>query len=140
MTPYARTLGGWSYRDAVCCGMPHHGAHYTADDVRRYEMDEGARCLVCGKPATEVHHEPEKRISFTMRTPWGYFVLKPALIALCSDCHRLRSDKRIWITRRWDDESDEELWWSGEMLSHGINAHSPALSEMGRWEVTDARA
>ena len=131
----ADVLSGWTLRDASCCGMPHHGAYYTADDIRRYRMEDGARCLVCGKPAKHVHHEPEKRLSFTMRTKWGWFVLKPALIALCPDCHRLRSNKRIWIDWVWNDGEHEERWFDGHLLAHGYLAHSKRLYELGKWEI-----
>ena len=86
----ADTLMGWSYDKAKSCGMPCVGARYTADDVRKYELVEGALCTVCGKPATDVHHEPNGRMPFCMKTKWGLFVLKPSLIALCRECHEKR--------------------------------------------------
>lgn len=131
----SRTLNGWSYRKAKCFGMPHHGAKYTGGDVRRYERDPEALCMVCGRPATETHHEPNGRNYFTLRTSWGTFVLKPALIALCRDCHEKRTRNELSILWEWNTEQDEAAWWSGHLLAHGLSAHSPLLYALGGWHV-----
>lgn len=135
----AKQLHGWSYEKAKCFGMPHFMAHYTSADVRKYERDEGAVCMVCGKPATETHHEPNGRSYFLLMTPMGRFSLMPALIALCRDCHRARTENRLSIEWEWDSDEIEAKWWSGELLSHGFKAHSPHLNELGRWVVKWSR-
>lgn len=146
--PPASTLCGTPLEIASSFGMPHVGARYTADNVNRYRLEDGARCAVCGRPATNAHHEPPKgsggkHRQFTMWTPWGRFILKPALIALCGSgttgCHGMRHEGRVSFTWEWYDEKDAERWWSGELLSHGYSPHDPMLNELGYWRVERKR-
>ena len=124
-----------SRHKALLYGMPHIGAHYERDDVNSHRLDDGALCAVCGRRATQAHHCPPKSTgrSVLMRTEWGQFVLKPALIALCAECHARVHRHEIeprWI---WNDDECLEEWAAGYLLSHGYPAHSPRLNELGRW-------
>lgn len=132
----ASLLNGWSYEKASCFGMPHFMARYTSGDVRSYERDADARCMVCGRPATETHHEPNGRLYFTLRTKRGIFVLKPALIALCRECHDLRTKNGLSIRWSWNSEVDESMWWDGYLLSHGYRPHDGRLLDFGRWVIS----
>ena len=130
----SRTLHGWSYEAAKCMGMPHFMARYTSGDYRKYKKDQDAECMVCGRPATDVHHQPFREY-FELRTGWGTFVLKPALITLCRECHEKVEHSEISIKWEWDSDEYEERWWNGDLLAHCFNAHSKALSELGGWHV-----
>lgn len=139
MTPSSSVLGGMDYESARLYGMPHVSAAYTGEGVRLYRLEEGARCLACGRPATNAHHEPPKGHgrSWVLRTPWGRFVLRPALIALCGSgttgCHGDRHSGLLRFRWEWDDEEDEEAWWNGFLLSHGYHPHDRGLYKFGRW-------
>lgn len=136
-------LRGMPYSKAKCFGMPHHMAFYTSGD--RHSLQAGATCLVCGRPAQSAHHEPQKGFggkTWTLRTPKGAFVLRPALIALCGSgttgCHGKRHSGLLRIEWAWDDPAWEDAWFSGEILSMGIRPHSPELYGFGHWEVSHA--
>lgn len=133
-------LRGMPYQKAKCFGMPHHDAFYTSGD--RHSLQAGARCLACGRPAESAHHEPQKGTggqTWTLRTSKGAFVLRPALIALCGSgttgCHGKRHAGLLRIEWFWDDPAWEEAWFSGEVLSMGIEPHSPELLGYGHWEL-----
>ena len=134
-------LNGISYAKAANYGMPNIGCHYCTSYVNSHWLDEGARCAVCGKPATNAHHEPAKGTSstWTMKTPYGSFQLNPSLVALCGSgttgCHGKRHNGRISFQWVWDDQAMEELWFNGFMLSRKRMEHSPDLYEWGHWEV-----
>ena len=135
MIPDSSVLHGTSYKKAKCCGMPHFMARYTSGDIKHYKRKHDAICMICGRPATETHHEPPGRLYFDLRTKWGIFMLRPALITLCHECHELRTNNRLSISWEWNDEETEELWWSGYLLAHGYPAHSPRLYDLGGWHV-----
>ena len=133
---------------ALCYGMPNIGARYTRDDVRAYELlDDYVPCAVCGRPATNVHHEPPRSSSsagrkrpgsLLLRTEMGQFVLKPSLIALCGSgttgCHGKRHCGLLRIRWEFYEESDAEKWLSGWYLSRpDWSPHSERLYEIGRW-------
>ena len=139
----ASVLRGMPYSKAKCFGMPHHMAFYTSGD--RHSLQAGATCLVCGRPAESAHHEPQKGMggqTWTLRTPKGAFVLRPALIALCGSgttgCHGKRHSGLLRIEWVWDDPAWEEAWFSGEVLSMGVRPHSPELLGFGHWEASHA--
>lgn len=135
-------LNGLSSKWASLYGMPHLGAEYRSDDVDSHRRLHGAVCAVCGSEATDVHHIPPKSKgrTFAMRTPIGIFLLKPALFALCHRCHMgFHGDvgrppllTAEWV---WNDEETAERWYSGELLSHGIQPNSPRLLSLGKWKV-----
>lgn len=140
---------GWSYDRASLCGMPHLGAAYLADDVRKYARTASVCQLCRRKRAANTHHSPDRR-SFDLRTAYGIFVLKPALFALCGSgttgCHGLIEANRIEVRWEWDTQEFADLWWDGWTLSHGTPPHSPKLFEQGcyvfssgssEWEVRE---
>lgn len=134
-------LGGMSYEKAANYGMPHIGCSYRTSYVNSHQCEEGARCAVCGRLASNSHHEPPKGTSsvWTMKTVHGTFALKPALIALCGSgttgCHGDRHNGRVRFQWVWDDEAMEALWFNGFLLSHGVPPHSPKPYQWGHWEV-----
>lgn len=136
--PDASQLRGLSYAKAKLCGMPHLGASYAGGGIERTRLGDGALCALCGRPATNAHHEPPRSNgAFLLPTKWGMFVLKPALIALCGSgttgCHGARHDRRVAFEWRWADADAEALWWSGYLLSHGYPPHSRRLLDLGGW-------
>ena len=124
----------------ACYGMPHFMAEYTADDTDKYRRAEGAICVVCGRPATDVHHVPPKSTarSVVMETPAGKFVLKPALMAMCRECHEAYHRGLVRVRWEWD-EGQRELWESGWLLAHRGFAHGGWLYGHGRWVFWDER-
>ena len=143
--PKMEQLCGLSYEVAECYGKPHIGAHYAGGGVRSHKKDDFACCAICGRPVGSVHHNPplSKGHMFLLRTKWGQFVHKPALIALCGSgttgCHdgfhggaRYRAH---WV---WDCDEYAEMWWSGEFLK-SMRPHDPRLYKYGRWVIHDAR-
>ena len=143
----AKQLNGLSLEKAECFGKPHILASYTApDNVRKYRHEEGL-CPVChSRLITNTHHQPD-RVSFTMRTKWGIFVLKPALFGLCGSgttgCHGLIEANKLNVEWVWDKPRYLEDWWSGYTLAHmlklGITPHSPKLYEQGCWVFSGER-
>lgn len=135
----ASSLGGLSREAATKYGMPHIGAEYYGEGVNAYRPLDRPRCPVCGRPASNVHHEPAKGSTgtWTLRTKVGIFVLRPALIALCgtgtTGCHGERHAGLLRVSWRWDDPVDEEAWLNGFLLSHGFEPHDPRLYGYGCW-------
>lgn len=138
----SRTLRGLSMERAEMYGKPHWLASYdspnpTKEGISRYAMAEGAWCMVCGRPATNVHHVPARRHSlFTLETERGTHILRPSLIALCGSgttgCHGDVHDGRIRIEWAWDADGND--WWDGRLLE-AFAPHDPELYELGRWQV-----
>lgn len=120
---------------AMLYGMPHMGAHYKSDNVNSHRLDEGALCSVCGRMAQHAHHCPpkSKARSILLQSEWGQFVLKPALIAVCAECHARIHRHEIQPKWLWNNEEDARLWADGYLLAHGYCAHSEKLNELGRW-------
>lgn len=129
--------------------MPNLSAAYHADriDATHWEGDY-PECQVCGKSVRPfaVHHEPPRsKGSLLLQGEWGQFVVKPALILLCEQCHRDRHDRGTLSFRwEWDTPEDEELWLSGWFYAHGYQEHDRRFFEHGRivveshgmrWEV-----
>lgn len=128
---------------SACCGMPHLGARYTGPGVNDYRLDDGAACAFCGRLAAHAHHEPPKGTGggvLHLATPEGTFDLRPALIALCPECHESRHAKggpeRLGIRWEWDDPIQAMRWWRGGMLAGGTEPHSPDLFGSGRYALT----
>lgn len=134
MNPCSTVLNGTSYENAKSFGAPHFMARYTGSGYGSYKRDPDAVCFVCGRPATETHHAPY-RDYFALRTKWGTFVLKPALVALCRECHEDIEHSRKHLVWVWNSDEIERMWWSGYILSHGYKPHSEHLYKLGRWTV-----
>lgn len=143
MRPAGCILHGAPYERASLYGMPHIGSLYQGRSAR---LEEGARCAVCGMPATNSHHMAPKGMggggsTFELRTVRGVFILRSPLMALCGSgctgCHGLFPPQGSELSVRWawDDEETEAMWWSGRLLSYGIEPHSPGLYLLGRYEI-----
>lgn len=140
MTPQAWQLRGTPYERAKCYGAPNWHAVYT--DGLRYRLIAGARCMVCGRPATNAHHEPPKGMggvkAWELRTERGPYVLRPALIALCGSgttgCHGARHRGELSFRWEWDDEGTEAAWWDGTLPSR-LRDNQTELYLHGRWVV-----
>lgn len=143
MTPLSWQLRGMSYERAKCYGAPNWDARYTSGTA--YRLVPGARCMVCGRPATNAHHEPPKGMSgvreWELLTPKGPRLLRPALIALCGSgttgCHGARHRGEVRFYWDWDSEENEEAWWSGTIPEHH-DMNDACLYTWGHWTV-DAR-
>ncbi len=135
---------GLSHEVAERYGKPHFMAHYlsgnaTAKSVDRYMVEEDAFCIVCGRSATNAHHEPPKGImrTFPMATDHGLWLLRPSLLAVCgtgtTGCHGKIHAKLLRIEWVWDEPGFEDAWWNGSLLESS-EPHSP--SEVGCWRIT----
>lgn len=138
---------------AIKYGMPNIGCHYTRDDVAATAPDDDwVACAVCGKTARQCHHEPPRSASRThdpktgrkmngallLQTPRGQFVLKPALMALCKECHDKRHALQIEIAWQFDTEEYRSQWLDGYLLSRPhIKAHGQNLYGYGCWHFHD---
>ena len=136
---------------AIRYGMPNIGCHYTRDDVAATAPDDDwVGCVACGKTAHQCHHEPPRSASrakgsgktkngaLLLETPRGKFVLKPALIALCRECHAKRHNGQLEIAWAFDTEEYERQWLDGYLLSRmHIDAHSEHLYGYGCWKIHD---
>ena len=127
---------------SACCGMPHLGARYTGPGVNAYRLDDGALCAFCGRPAAHAHHEPPKGTGggvLHLATPHGVFDLRPALVALCPECHEARhakgGDGRLSVRWEWDTPLLAMAWWRGDVLAGGTEPHSPELFGSGRYAL-----
>ena len=140
MTPASWQLCGMPYERAKCYGAPNWMAAYTVG--LNYRLLGGARCMVCGRPATNAHHEPPKGIGgvkeWRLETPKGPRLLRPALIALCGSgttgCHGMRHRNELAFRWEWDSEEEESLWWDGTFPS-AMEDNDPRLYLHGRWVV-----
>ena len=120
-------------------GKPHLGAHYTAEDYRRYALDENARCAVCGRRATDVHHVVRRSTihSWTVNTPIGRFVAMSPLFALCRGCHEKFHQVQLDVTWEWNDEDCREAWESGDILAHVCPPGHERIFDYGHYILTD---
>lgn len=128
---------------SACCGMPNLGARYTGPGVNDYQLDEWAVCAFCGRPAAHAHHEPPKGTGggvLHLATPEGTFDLRPALIAMCPECHEARhakgGDERLRIRWEWDNPMLAMRWWKGGMLAELAEPHATELYAFGRYVLT----
>ena len=143
--PHSRQLRGLSYEVAECYGKPHIMARYDGSSVKSHRREEDAVCVVCGRPATNAHHNPplSKGDVFLLMTGWGRFVLKPALIAVCGSgttgCHNgFHGGARFKARWVWDSDESAEKWWNGEFLKE-MPPHSNKLYRYGCWRISDSR-
>lgn len=121
--------------------MPNLSAAYYADRMDATEWrGEYPVCAACGrsKGPFAVHHEPPRsKGSLLLKTEWGQFVVKPALVLLCEECHRDRHDRaELSFDWEWDSEEDEAKWLSGWFMAHGYAEHSERYFRHGRIVVT----
>lgn len=143
------SLNGLSVNRAICYGMPHLGAHYETNSVNSHRINSHAFCAVCGKRAAHAHHEPAKGMgagksifridcmsdfdtnsdSISIST----FVLMPALIALCPQCHADRHSFTLRFQWVFDNDNLTEQWLTGKLLKDGIEPHSSLLYQYGHW-------
>ena len=149
--PHSRLLHGVPYPVAECYGKPHYLCDYTvkrfngwdkADRQRAVnssQMFHGARCMVCGRPATNAHHWPPKGTAPTFDK--GGIVLRPALFAVCGSgttgCHNgFHGAARYRALWRWDTDYLAKEWWEGDLLME-VGEHSNELYGLGCWELYD---
>lgn len=141
--PEEGQLRGLSYEVASKYGMPHLGCFYSNSRIDSHRRHDGAPCAVCGKIASNAHHDPPRRHGlFVMETPMGAFVLRPALIAVCGSgttgCHNgFHGGARYEARWEWLTDEAARKWWSGWFLSHGYEPHDPRLYQFGCWLITD---
>lgn len=118
-------------------GMPCLGAEYTDSASDRHRLLEGAVCPVCGRPATDCHHQPPKGMGggSARETVAGLDgpLVRPALIGLCHGCH-MRHHQRRDIEIRWDWDSDIVRWlFEDGDLAPEVYAEPSPLWKAGRW-------
>jgi hypothetical protein len=66
----------------------------SREDFRRFALlRDGGRCVVCGRPASEVHHILERRLFTEPEEEGGYFLSNSASVG--SDHHRLAEQTLI---------------------------------------------
>lgn len=126
-------LRGMSIDKARLFGMPHVGCHYAGNSVNSHKLYRGTRCAVCGETASDAHHEPQKGMGGGKGLPMHGYVLRPALLALCPQCHHDRHFGRLSFVWFWRDEETEIDWASGKLLRDGFKPHDPELFRLGYW-------
>lgn len=143
-------LQGLSLEKAERYGKPNAGAYYKTASVRSHApLSEYQRCVVCGRPCTNVHHEPPLRnghgFRFVDESGRPYMVggepvvLRPSLFALCGSgttgCHNgFHGGARFFPRWVWDSPQYAADWWGGRMLDI---IGDPTLYEYGHWEIED---
>lgn len=142
--PPRHMLRGLSVQRAELFGKPGWMARYEGASATSHRACEGAVCVCCGRPASNVHHvSPLGRgRSFTLDSQVGSWDLKPALFAVCgtgtTGCHNgFHGGARYKAEWVWDTDRDAEEWWSGRLLLT-VGPHSPLLYLYGGWRITDA--
>ena len=149
-TPPSSLLHGVPFPVADCYGKPHYLCGYrmaTFPDskegrvqaVNRTRLFDGARCMCCGRPATNAHHWPPKGTAHTFRL--GTHVLRPALFAVCGSgttgCHDgWHGGARFRALWKWDAEYLAKEWWEGSLIDE-VGEHSNELYRYGCWEAYD---
>lgn len=141
--PKREQLRGLSLQVAECYGKPHVEAYYSSDSVRSNTLEEGARCTVCNRTATNSHHCPplSKGKTFILATPLGMHVLKPALLAVCGSgttgCHNgFHGGARFKPEWVWNSDDDAAMWWDGTILKQ-VPPHSKLIFHYGFWVIHD---
>ena len=121
-------------------GKPHIGAYYEREDYKTNRLKEGARCAICGKPATESHHVvPRSTVhAYTLDTPLARFVVMSPLFALCRGCHDdIHKRGRYAIEWVWEREQYREEWENGHTLAHICRPANEFLFQQGHYLLTD---
>lgn len=132
-------LGCWSVEKARMFGMPCIGAEYTSKTGDHYRILDDAQCMVCGKPASHVHHEPNKGIGGHATLELAGNVLRPALFALCTKCHDQRhfahKGDRLLFRWKWVKDTIERDWVNGSFLNSDYDPHDNRLFLFGYYEI-----
>lgn len=121
-------------------GMPCLGAGYLDPYSDRHRLLDGATCPVCGKPATDSHHQPPKGMgggSSRETVPGpdvdGHLV-RPGLVALCHVCHmRLHQRNEVSVKWRWDSPQLQWLYEDGDLAPEFYD-EPDRLWALGCWE------
>lgn len=137
--PTVEQLQGYSIENAECLGKPHVGASYLyRDRIDKYIMDEDCTCAICGKLATNVHHQPFR--SHGKGIIINGKLLRPSLFALCGSgttgCHGKIHNGTIKIKWKWVDENYAKRFWEGSLFEYAP-PHSELLYEFGYWDFID---
>ena len=139
-------LRGLPLETAERYGKPHIGAFYYNANVKSHALaDDYVPCACCGKPATNVHHDPPLRYGHSFKF-WNAAMgchqqLRPALLALCGSgttgCHNgFHGGARYSLRWVWDYPEAEARWWGGDLLTI-LEPHSVGLYQFGHWEIED---
>lgn len=135
----SKKLRGLSVVKADLYGKPHLGARYTAKTGVTDYVRESDYCVICGKPASNVHHVPN-RGAHIIEKDGEAALMRPPLFALCGSgttgCHGKVHNHEISITWKWDDHEDRERWLNGEL---DYPSNDPRLFERGCWQVITER-
>lgn len=135
----SRQLHGFSRSKAECYGKPNVLARYTGTGVKDYRHDDAVCPLCHRRMVTNTHHQPDRKI-FTLPTPYGVHILRPALFGVCGSgttgCHGLIEANVLRIEWEWFDDESARMWWGGEMLKH-MAPHNAAIYRHGCWVITD---
>ncbi|WP_077597848.1 hypothetical protein [Olsenella urininfantis] len=138
--PSAVALRGMTVTGAEKMGKPHFGAYYAGSGVRTNRLVRGARCAVCGAPATNSHHEPQVGMGGGRASlPLAGHGLRPALIALCGSgttgCHGMVHAGLLRIAWEWDGDGSD--WWEGRLPGDLYEGNAAGLYGLGCWVVRD---
>lgn len=139
--PPRELLRGLSLDVAECYGKPHIGCFYRNNSVKSHTRNDDARCVICGRQATNAHHQPPlSKGGFLLH---GY-ELRPSLIALCGSgttgCHNdFHGGSRYEIRWVWESDKFAQMWWEGDLFEKGVRPHDKQLYLLGHWEITDKR-
>lgn len=123
-------------------GKPSIGAHYEREDYRSHKLDDDARCVICGRRATDAHHVvPRSTVrGYTVDTPLGMFVCLSPLFALCRECHHdIHMRARYQIRWEWKAEQYRQEWENGHTLAHICRPGNSFLFQEGCYIVKDAK-
>lgn len=136
------SLRGLSMPTAEKFGKPCVGAHYAGSGVRTNRLDLGARCCVCGRYATNSHHEPATGMGGGRSTlEVAGHRLKPALFALCGSgttgCHGKVHSGEYRIEWEWDTGEACRKWWEAELPDECYERNSHDLYWYGAWVIRD---
>ena len=123
-------------------GKPSLGAHYESADCKSHKLDEGARCVICGRKATDAHHVvPRSTLhAYTVETPLGNFRTLSPLFALCRECHEgFHSQARYHVSWEWKSDQYREEWENGHTLANICPPGSSFLFQEGHFVLKDKK-
>lgn len=127
--------------DILLYASPNVRAAYRSDNISAtYWEGDYPKCCACGRTRGHfaVHHEPPRsKGALVLETASGMFVVKPALLLLCEECHRDRHDRAL-LSFRWEfaSDEDEERFLTGALFREGFQEHDSRLWDMGRLIAT----
>lgn len=123
-------------------GKPSLGAHYERMTYSAHKLDDGARCVICGRKATDAHHiVPRSTIhAYTVDTPLGKFTALSPLFALCRECHDgFHTQARYHVSWKWRSDQYREEWENGHTLAHICPPGSSFLLKEGCYVLKDKK-